>query len=147
MTPIKCYLVEPVFDAPGTLPASDRDWDPEFRAILRWRRPDSGEERELLSQFAVGAMWRATWYPKNFEWDNETEPHLIVKTPGGDWDIDDRCSNCGKPQDNLHRCWVRHGEPPGVTVDKAGLTCAAGAGSIMQKTWHGFLRDGCLVQA
>ena len=92
-------------------------------------------------------MWRAVWYPKNFVWSNETEPHLIVETPGGIWDIDDRCSNCTLPNDTLHRCWVRHGEPPNITVDKKGLTCAAGAGSIAQKTWHGFLRNGYLVKA
>jgi hypothetical protein len=144
---IKCFMVEPVFDVPGSLPASDRDWDPEFKAVLRWRNPATGEEREWADSFGVGAMWWATWYPRNMEWENETEPHLMVVTPGGHWDIDSRCSNCGKPQDKLHRCWVRHGEAPNITVDKNGLTCAAGAGSIAHKTWHGYLRNGYLVQA
>lgn len=42
------------------------------------------------------------------------------------------------------RCWVRHGEPPIVTVNKDGLTCAAGAGSIGigggERYYHGFLQ-------
>jgi hypothetical protein len=104
------------------------------------------------SEWGVGAMWRAVWYWKNAAWDNETEPHLIVRCPNGaestrDWDIDSRCSNCGLPGDHLHRCWVRHGEPPNLTVDKAGVTCNAGAGSIALPHWHGFLRNGELVVA
>lgn len=46
------------------------------------------------------------------------------------------------PDDAEHRCWIRHGEPPLITVDKNGLTCAAGAGSIQCRDYHGFLRDG-----
>ncbi len=77
-------------------------------------------------------------------WDNETGPHLIAVCPGGQqWDIDSRASNCGMKEDRLHRCWVRHGEPPLITVDKkGGLTCNAGAGSIKTSNWHGFLRNG-----
>jgi len=59
--------------------------------------------------------------------------------------MDDRASNCGSRDDDEHRCWVRHGEPPDLTVDKQGLTCTAGAGSIVTDTWHGFLRGGYLV--
>lgn len=72
-------------------------------------------------------------------------PHLCVMTPGGRWNIDSRASNCGLPYDLEHRCWVRHGEPPNVTVDKNGLTCTAGGGSIQAGPYHGFLRDGSLT--
>jgi hypothetical protein len=41
---------------------------------------------------------------------------------------------------------VRHGTPPDVTVDKNGLTCNAGGGSIQVPGWHGFLRNGELVE-
>ncbi len=76
-------------------------------------------------------------------WDNCKGPHLIAVCPGGsDWDIDSRASNCTLRNDRLHRCWIRHGEPPTVTVDKNGQTCAAGGGSIMAGTYHGFLRNG-----
>lgn len=69
--------------------------------------------------------------------------HLMAILPNGrQWDIDGRASNCTMREDRLHRCWVRHGEPPNVTVDKDGLTCAAGAGSIQAGDYHGHLRDG-----
>jgi len=71
--------------------------------------------------------------------------HLVVMTPGGVWNIDSRASNCGLPQDTVHRCWPRRGRPPKVTVDKSfGPTCEAGAGSIQVGAYHGFLRDGAL---
>lgn len=72
--------------------------------------------------------------------------HLHCVTPDKHWwDIDSRANNCTMPTDKKHRCWVRHGEPPQITVDKNGLTCAAGAGSIQTGSWHGFLRNGQLV--
>ena len=149
---IKCYLLVPVLDDPGTIDSDYirtecREWNPELRRTLCYRHPETGEEKEFPHQFGPGAMWFANWYRKNWCWHNETEPHLIVATPGGDWDIDSRCSNCGSPNDRLHRCWVRHGTPPDITVDKNGATCKAGAGSFAPKSgrWHGFLRDGYLV--
>lgn len=72
-------------------------------------------------------------------------PHLWVQTPGGVWCIDSRASNCTMPYDYEHRCWIRHGEPPDVTVDKAGTTCSAGAGSIQCGDYHGFLQNGSLT--
>lgn len=72
-------------------------------------------------------------------------PHLLVQTPGGQWNIDSRASNCKSPFDYEHRCWIRHGEPPAITVDKDGVTCEAGAGSIKVGDFHGFLRGGALV--
>jgi hypothetical protein len=44
-----------------------------------------------------------------------------------------------------HKCWIRHGTPPKIHVDKAGVTCGAGAGSIAYPGWHGFLRKGRLI--
>ena len=44
-----------------------------------------------------------------------------------------------------HKCWVRHGEPPNVHVDKNGVTCNAGAGSIAYPGFHGFLHNGHIV--
>jgi hypothetical protein len=95
--------------------------------------------------------------------------HLTVVTPDGHWwVIDGRASNCGeecaicsvkyrehthgstddhrfKGSRPTHRCWVRHGVPPNITVDKNGGTCDAGGGSIQTPAWHGFLREGTLV--
>jgi hypothetical protein len=71
--------------------------------------------------------------------------HLMVVTPDRHWwDIDGRANNCTMKTDKRHRCWVRHGVPPDLTVDKAGLTCAAGAGSIQTPDWHGYLHNGVL---
>lgn len=44
-----------------------------------------------------------------------------------------------------HKCWVRHGEAPDIHVDKSGVTCGAGAGSIMAGSYHGFLHNGHLT--
>lgn len=80
-------------------------------------------------------------------WTNCDGNHLFVILPNGNtWDIDSRASNCTMPNEKTHRCWVRHGEPPNVHVDKNGVTCAAGAGSIMSGNYHGFLHNGELVQ-
>ncbi|SRR6266702_3210170 len=68
---------------------------------------------------------------------------------GYHWHIEGRASNCTMKQDNEHRCWVRHGTVGDrLTVDKAGKTCAAGAGSFFMghnNEWHGFLRNGVMT--
>lgn len=75
------------------------------------------------------------------------EPPLCVRTPGGDWVIDSRCSNCTLPKDDTHKCWPRRGVAPAITVDKSfGNTCEAGGGSIISGDYHGFLRDGYLIK-
>lgn len=140
MTPIKCFMVEKT---------GSKDHD--------WRNVDTGEiypQGGLL----VGAMWDAFWYR-----GDDGLPHwpirygvrggtcLIVKTPGGDWILDSKASNCTAKHENMgeaegeHFCWVRHGVAPDITVDKNGKTCNAGAGSFMLGGWHGFLRGGFLV--
>lgn len=70
---------------------------------------------------------------------------VCVLPDGHHWQIDSRANNCTMPDDDEHRCWVRHGEPPNLTIDKGGNTCSAGSGSILSPGWHGFLRDGKLV--
>lgn len=80
-------------------------------------------------------------------WENCDGLHLHAVLPNGrQWDIDSRANNCGSPQDGQHRCWIRHGEPPAVHVDKAGLTCTAGAGSIAAGDYHGFLHHGTFTE-
>lgn len=107
-----------------------------------YRREDTGEEMGLQDA-PPGAMWWAPWMEQFCK--GPDGKCLVVKTPGGDWMVDSRASNCTMPDDDVHKCWVRHGEAPRVTVDKDGSTCGAGAGSIICGTWHGFLRDGSLV--
>lgn len=103
-----------------------------------YRRADTGE-MVTLRDAPDGAMWDAAWYERK-----GPDGHcLAVKCPGGsEWIIDSRASNCTMPDDSEHRCWIRHGEPPAVTVDKDGKTCAAGGGSIQAGNYHGFLRGG-----
>lgn len=87
-----------------------------------------------------GAMWYANWYE---HWLGPDGHCLAVQTPGGGpWLIDSPASNCTKPGDTEHKCWVRHGVAPMITVDKDGPTCSAGAGSIVFGDYHGFLRNG-----
>jgi hypothetical protein len=125
---VKCFFLEPT-------EAECNSSNPMFR------RSDNGE-MTTLGNAPVGAMWYADWMGIK-----GPDGHcLVVRLPGGhDWMVDGRCSNCTLPNDNEHQCWVRHGEPPNVTVDKNGLTCGAGAGSIQIPGWHGFLRNGELV--
>lgn len=147
MSTYQCYLVLPTYGEDLTY--DNKDWSPH-RLIIGWTRQDTGEHKQSLRDFGVGAMWFATWYRKNWTWANETEPHLQVRCPNGDgtreWDIDSRASNCGSPDDNNHRCWVRTGAPPLITVSKgqAGQSCVCGAGSIMLPNWHGMLENGIL---
>lgn len=123
-----------------------RRWSP------RYRRPDTGEIFDHLSAVPPGGMWDADWFHDYHGGPMLGGPNtdgriLVVRLPNGnDWIIDSRANNCTLPADDNHRCWVRHGEPPNITVDKNGLTCAAGAGSIQSGNYHGFLRNGELVE-
>jgi hypothetical protein len=61
------------------------------------------------------------------------------------WHIEGFASNCTRPDDDKHLCWVRHGTIGEIVhVDKNGNTCAAGAGSISVPGFHGFLHNGIL---
>lgn len=94
-----------------------------------------------------GSMYDADWYPTK----GPDGIALAVVVPGQDhvWLVDSRASNCTLPDDNEHRCWVRHGDPRtgNVHVDKNRRTCAAGAGSIQMGSYHGFLHNGSLTPA
>lgn len=116
-----------------------------------------------------GAMRDAEWLkrfhcaPENNEYIGPDGLALQVKTPAGEWMVDSQASNCTRDQRvavdtpegregkltqfrRTHYCWVRHGDPRTgyVHVDKAGETCAAGAGSILIGKFHGFLHHGYL---
>ena len=108
-------------------------------------------DRSFPDGYPPGAMHWETWLHEDGRkcafWDNCDGRHLIVTCPNGrEWDVDSRASNCTMPNDRTHRCWIRHGEVPNITVDKSGgATCAAGAGSILAGSYHGFLRNGELT--
>jgi len=119
-----------------------------------YRRSDTGE-LVTLRDAPAGALWYAFWRVGDLA-PTPDGNIVMCKTPGGDWCIDDRASNCTRPDDNVHHCWVRHGSPEdplGLNsgqpfhVDKNGDTCSAGAGSIICGNYHGFLHGGYLTQA
>lgn len=120
------------------------EWQRSTETI--YRRADTGEEMTTRDAPA-GAMWYARWHD---HWCTPQGKHaLVVKTPGGEWIVDSQASNCTMKDDvkqEKHHCWVLHGEPPLVTVDKNGASCAAGAGSIQCGNYHGFLRNGFLEE-
>lgn len=139
--PTKCDHCDYVF-------AEDDEWQVFYECVYV-----SGDGREMTLRDRVpGACWDAEWFYKDS--DGNPEPgrrvgpdgrFLIAVCPNGhEWMIDYRASNCTMPDDDEHRCWVRHGRPEDGTlhVDKNGLTCAAGAGSIIAGDYHGFLHDG-----
>lgn len=127
--PVKCEHCDYLFTPDG-----------EYQLFGRqlYRRQDTGEIM-TLDDAPDGAMWYADWM-RGIGPDGR---YLMARVPGGsDWAIDGRASNCDMPDDNEHRCWVRHGEPPNITVDKNGNTCHAGGGSIQTSNWHGHLVNG-----
>lgn len=103
-----------------------------------YRRSDTGETT-TLSASPVGAIWLADWLKDSpgspaHQRDRPGQPHLIVKTPAGDWDVDGRSSN------NDGMGWTWTGEPPNVTANPS-----IGIGNPFR--YHGWLRDGQLVDA
>lgn len=124
-------------------PFVDDDARQVFAEAL-YRREDGQGALFPLRSAVPGALYDAPWYPEK----GPDGLALVAVCPDGHpWFIDGRARNCTLPDDNVHRCWVRTGVPPLLTVGKSGgPTCSAGAGSIDTGTWHGFLRDGQFVQ-
>lgn len=118
-------------------PFSDADPRQLFPETI-YIRTDTGQQI-LRSENAPGMMWDATWMSRK---GSDGRSVYVILPNGREWAIDGRARNCTMPEDNEHRCWVRHGEPPEITVDKNGHSCAAGAGSIQAADYHGFLRNG-----
>lgn len=134
---VRCFLLEPTGE-------EWRSEDGHTTAPL-YRDPRTGQ-LVTLRDAEPGAMVRADWC----SWlpSQDDDAPLVVKLPNGDlWYVDDQAANCTMPGDNFqkqHHCWIRHGAPPDVTVDKQGITCGAGAGSIASGNYHGFLHNGWL---
>lgn len=115
----------------------------EIKVMMKWWTQEA---------LPAGAIWWSDIGKRNWFWDNkDRDEHLYCKIPGNhDWNIESRCSNCDKPDDRMHRCWIWSGTVPNITVGKNGNTCGAGAGSVwgsMPDGWHGWLKDGKLVPA
>ena len=125
----------------GYVFVDDDEWQ-VFEEHL-YRRSDT-QELASLHNPPVGAIWNCPWMPDSMK--KADGLCLCCQTPGGQWCIDGQASNCTRPREP-HDCWVRHGVPPHLHVDKNGNTCNAGAGSIVSGGWHGFLHHGELVTA
>ncbi|MNS44975.1 hypothetical protein D3C72_774330 [compost metagenome] len=157
----------------ATTPIEQIPWDGRliYRARV-WDTP-TGEIRpgDLYYEACGAARGHAC-----ANWADCDGHHLIAvlpaatgKGPGHHWDLAGRASNCDRPADRHHRCWIHQGEPgPGLHVDKGERimaqarelgaiaptdlsrypgTCNAGAGSIIAPDgWHGFLHDGLLLR-
>lgn len=155
----RCFFVERTGvtrTVPHVCDVQNCDAGPEEE--IEWRRTDTGETQFISyyfspAVFGPGAMWFQEYidehdgamYKGNGSWNNDDGSHLLVYTPGGQWDIDSRASNCDQQNERTHRCWVRRGMPPDVTVDKNGHTCGAGAGSIRAGSFHAMLTNGELI--
>ena len=133
--PKNCVCQEPFRDAD--------QWQLWHERI--WRRVDTGEEMTIRSAPA-GAMWDAWWMSDC--WRGPDGLSICIRLPeDGEWMVDGPASNCNQ-KERPHHCWVRHGEPPNLTVDKGapGESCGAGAGSIQSKDFHALLVNGELIE-
>lgn len=118
---------------------------------------DRAGELFVRRELPVGAMFNIDYYNDIPDWCGRDGLALNIVTPGGEWHVDSRASNCTLPDDHEHRCWVRSGDPRTgyCHVDKDSTvqrTCQAGAGSIWinkdgPRDWHGFLYRGFLIDA
>ena len=88
---------------------------------------DANGKEHSLRKATPGMMWDA-WYCSRKGPDGRC---LVVMCPyGHEWMIDSRASNCTMKDDNEHRCWIRHGEPPNLIVDKNGKTLCGRRGRL-----------------
>lgn len=146
MSKIKCFFVKDTGKKAKWRDIKNDDGKVIGRSQDRiYRRTDTGEEFVGLNNVPVGGMWFADWF--GLRWNPQLGFSLIVKTPGGEWHVDQQASNCTMPDDyyqKKHHCWIIEGELPNITVSKNGKTCGAGAGSIQMGSYHGFLRNGYL---
>lgn len=127
--PIKCSGCDYEF--------TDDDYWQVFRETI-YIRTDA-KTPILRSDNIPGMMWDAYWFSQK---GPDGKALAVILPNGKEWSIDQRASNCTLPDDTTHRCWIRKGKPPYITVSKDGVTCKAGAGSIKSGDYHGFLRNG-----
>lgn len=115
---------------------------------------DMRDPATRLKGYEPGDWWWSDHLPGSYDeaprcpyWDNCEGRFVWLVLPDGTlWNSHWRASNCTMKEDRKHRCWVLHGEWPNVTADKNGLTCQAGAGSIVGHSgFHGFLHNGDLA--
>lgn len=143
--PTQCESCEYLF-------ANEDEW--QANIVPLYTRSDTGEVTTIRNS-GDGAMWFADWMTgpePGGRWTGPDGRCLVVRCPGGgDWMIDSIASNCTLRDDDTHRCWMRHGTPPEITVNKQPVapfthTCDAGGGSIGTANYHGFLTNGSFTK-
>jgi len=83
----------------------------------------------VLGRAPPGSMWYASWLRELDGFERSPDGNvLVVRTPGGDWVVDGPSNNGNG--------WTRSGKPPHVTANP----------SIVAGSYHGFLRDGKLIE-
>lgn len=140
--PTKCDYCDYVF-------REEDEWQVNYTNVYV-----AADGREMtLHDAPPGACWDAWWMyddhhnAKDRDWCTGPDGRcLVVVLPNGNqWMLDYGASNCTRPDDRVHKCWIRHGRPEDGTlhVDKNGNTCGAGDGSIISGDYLGYLRNGC----
>jgi hypothetical protein len=128
--PMKCEDCDYVFQ-----PGDER----QHNIDRLYRRGDTGE-LHMCHELPAGAMYDATWL-RDFGYVGADGIALTVVLPDGThWHVDNRANNCAFPDDNVHRCWGRTGDPRvcDIVVGK-GPPGENGGGSILSPGYHGFL--------
>ncbi len=118
-------------------------------SIRVFKRPDTGEELIHINKYPGACFDDGDIFDREsrtYRTGPDGRSLMVVCPDRHIWGIDGRASNCTMKSDNEHRCWVRHGDPSqgNLHVDKNGITCSAGAGSIDTGKFHGFLHNGYL---
>ncbi len=125
----------PPHDSPQW-PSKCDDCDYQFQPEDEWqlfhdviyRRADGTGEVMTLMNCPIGAMWDADWYPEK---GPDGHSWCVALPPGGGldyWHIDGYAKGGGK--------WTRTGVAPKITANP----------SILTPRYHGWLRDGKLVE-
>lgn len=133
MSSIKCFLLaycEHVLHGNASRPIYSSNDGKRYHLGHVPILTDAGE---TIDPAPVGAMWDADWFAGSafggLKYDRYADGVVLcVRTPGGDWLVDGQSSSGG--------CWMRTGIIPKVTVTP----------SILQPNYHGWLRDGHLVE-
>lgn len=97
---------------------------------------DTGEV-VTLDAAPAGAMWDASWWPDK---GADGKAWSVRLPDGSDWMTEGGAANCSCRKSATtadHRCWSRTGVAPRLTVSP----------SIATPRWHGWLKDGVLIQA
>lgn len=140
-------------DACGRPFTDDDEWQDFQRAVYTTTDgtlyiPDDRQITGTVPTAPPGAMWDAWWMGEHSRGPDGIALSVLLPNRRT-WLVDSRASNCTLPDDNVHKCWIRHGDPRTeahlLTIDKNGVTCAAGAGSIQADDYHGFLQNGKLT--